>query len=37
MTVTLTVFDPALCCTTGVCGPTVDLELARFAADVQWL
>lgn len=34
---TLRVYDPALCCSTGVCGPTVDPELARFAGDVQWL
>jgi hypothetical protein len=31
------VFDPAMCCSTGVCGPSVDAELARFAADVDWL
>ena len=31
------VYDPPLCCSTGVCGPTVDPELVRFAADVQWL
>jgi len=37
MSSTLRVFDPALCCSTGVCGPSVDPELARFAADVQWL
>lgn len=37
MSVTLRVFDPALCCATGVCGPSVDAELARFAADVAWL
>lgn len=37
MTVTLRVFDPAMCCSTGVCGPSVDPELARFAADVDWL
>ncbi|MFM2416257.1 MAG: hypothetical protein RL385_980 [Pseudomonadota bacterium] len=37
MSVTLRVFDPALCCSTGVCGPSVDPELARFAADVAWL
>jgi Arsenical resistance operon protein ArsD len=34
---TLSVFDPALCCSTGVCGPTVDPDLARFAGDVEWL
>jgi len=37
MTMTIRVFDPAMCCTTGVCGPSVDPELARFAADVDWL
>lgn len=31
------VFDPAMCCDTGICGPTVDPELARFAADLDWL
>lgn len=37
MSATLRVFDPAMCCSTGVCGPSVDPELARFAADVDWL
>lgn len=31
------VFDPAMCCSTGVCGPSVDPQLARFAADLGWL
>ena len=31
------VFDPAQCCTTGVCGPSVDPQLARFAGDLEWL
>ncbi len=31
------VFDPAMCCSTGVCGPSVDPKLARFAADLAWL
>jgi len=31
------VFDPAMCCSTGVCGPSVDPELARFAGDAGWL
>lgn len=30
------VFDPALCCSTGVCGVDVDQQLVRFAADVEW-
>ena len=34
---TIEVFDPAMCCTTGVCGPSVDPTLARFAGDVEWL
>lgn len=29
------VFDPAMCCSTGVCGPSVDPALARFAADLD--
>ncbi|MHB9006071.1 MAG: arsenite efflux transporter metallochaperone ArsD [Limisphaerales bacterium] len=33
----LQVFDPAMCCSTGVCGPGVDPSLARFAADLKWL
>lgn len=37
MAVTIRIFDPAMCCDTGVCGPGVDPELARFAADLQWL
>ncbi|WP_102347602.1 arsenite efflux transporter metallochaperone ArsD [Bacillus sp. Marseille-P3661] len=28
----LEVFDPAMCCPTGVCGPSVDPELARVAS-----
>ncbi|MGB8886270.1 MAG: arsenite efflux transporter metallochaperone ArsD [Candidatus Korobacteraceae bacterium] len=31
------VFDPAMCCSTGVCGPAVDPVLPRFAADLEWL
>ena len=31
------VFDPPLCCSTGVCGPVVDPELPRFAGDLAWL
>jgi hypothetical protein len=34
---TIRVFDPPLCCPTGVCGPTVDPELARVAGDLAWL
>ena len=31
------VFDPPMCCSTGVCGPGVGPLLAAFAADVEWL
>jgi AhpD family alkylhydroperoxidase len=34
---TVTVYDPAMCCSSGVCGPSVDPQLARFAADLDWL
>jgi len=33
----LEVFDPAMCCSTGVCGPSVNPALPRLAADLQWL
>ena len=33
---TIQVFDPALCCSTGVCGVEVDQTLVSFAADVDW-
>ena len=33
----LDVFDPAMCCSTGVCGPDVDDSLADFANDVKWM
>lgn len=31
------VFDPAMCCSTGICGTSVDPKLVRFAADLDWL
>ena len=34
---TVEVYDPAMCCSTGVCGPVVDPVLPRFAADLEWL
>jgi len=34
---TIEIFDPALCCSTGVCGVDVDRALVTFAADVDWL
>lgn len=33
----LQVFDPPMCCSTGVCGANVDPTLPRFAADLEWL
>ena len=30
------VFDPALCCSSGVCGTDVDQKLVDFSADVAW-
>jgi hypothetical protein len=33
----LQVFDPAMCCSTGVCGPDIDPKLVQFAADLDWL
>lgn len=33
----LQVFDPAMCCPTGVCGPAVDPILPRFSVDLEWL
>jgi len=35
--VTIEVFDPPMCCSTGVCGPQPDDRLAQFAADLDWL
>ncbi len=31
------VYDPAMCCSTGVCGPQVDPVLPRFTEDFHWL
>lgn len=33
---TIQIFDPAMCCNTGVCGVDVDQQLVSFAADVDW-
>lgn len=30
------IFDPALCCSTGVCGVEVDQQLVTTSADVDW-
>lgn len=31
------VYDPAMCCPTGVCGPGVDPALLQIARDLRWL
>jgi len=33
----LEVFDPPMCCSSGVCGPKVDSRLVRFGAALEWL
>jgi hypothetical protein len=33
----LEVYDPPMCCDTGVCGPFVDTALVHFAADIDLL
>jgi len=30
------IFDPPLCCNSGVCGAVVNRELVTFAADAAW-
>ena len=34
---TLTVYDPAMCCSTGICGTEIDQRLVDMAADLDWL
>lgn len=31
------IFDPAMCCATGVCGPSIDPELMRIATVINSL
>lgn len=33
---TIQIFDPVLCCSTGVCGVDVDQNLVNMAADLEW-
>ncbi|MDO9241916.1 MAG: arsenite efflux transporter metallochaperone ArsD [Methylicorpusculum sp.] len=33
---TIQIFDPALCCSTGVCGVDVDQQLVDFSSDLDW-
>jgi len=34
---TITVYDPPMCCSSGVCGADVDQRLVEFAANLDWL
>jgi AhpD family alkylhydroperoxidase len=31
------IYDPPMCCSTGICGADVDPKLVQFAADLKWL
>lgn len=33
----IAVYDPAMCCSTGVCGPSVDPTLLRVVRDLRWV
>lgn len=33
----LEVFDPPMCCSTGICGDNADPKLVIFASDIEWL
>jgi len=33
----LEIYEPAMCCSTGVCGVDVDPALVQFVADLQWV
>ncbi len=35
--VRLEVFEPAMCCPSGVCGTNIDQGLVQFAADLEWI
>ncbi len=37
MNIKIEVFDPPMCCSSGVCGPEVDPKLVRFSADLKAL
>jgi hypothetical protein len=34
---TIDIFDPAMCCSTGICGPSIDPELMRVATVINML
>ena len=33
----LTIYDPAMCCPSGICGAEIDQKLVDFAANLDWL
>ena len=33
----LEIYDPPMCCSSGVCGPNVTPVLARFSSTLEWL
>lgn len=33
----LEIFDPPMCCSTGICGSSTDPTLVNFASDLEWL
>jgi hypothetical protein len=33
----LAIYDPPMCCSSGVCGTDIDPKLLRLASDVNWL
>ena len=37
LTGSVAIYDPAMCCSTGVCGPGVDPALLQVARDLRWL
>jgi hypothetical protein len=34
---TIQVYDPPMCCSTGICGPNIDPDLVNFAAMLSQL
>lgn len=34
---TIEIFDPAMCCSTGLCGPNINPDLMRVAASVEYI
>jgi hypothetical protein len=33
----IAIYDPAMCCSTGVCDPTVDPALLHIVSDLRWM